>query len=254
MLLSQIECLKKNYADYYKPPKDLRPSVRNESSDDVIRGIPHWRFMSAQQNPSGPANNAFGLQGEQFFIDCILKPEISRKLIEHIVDLTILSIDYLSKVDGWPLMDVFLGKCVMSMVSPKMYMDIFYEQDLRVMEYAKSKGARFMLHQDSDVTPHLENYAKFEYMHFLDVGQDTDFDKVAELFGNVDVGCILFPHWLQFHSNDEIREEFMRLMSYRKRFRSMLFTLWEIDSQLGNGKIFDIYQIFKECAQAGSKD
>ena len=105
-----------------------------------------------------------------------------------------------------------------------------------------------MMHQDSNVNPHLENYAKFDYLHTLDIGQDTDFEKVAKLFPDVDVNCLLFPAWIQDHSIEDIREELMRLMQLGKSFGSFSFDLWDIDSALAEEKICQFYDVFRQCA------
>jgi hypothetical protein len=39
----------------------------------------------------------------------------------------------------------------------------------------------------------------------------------------------------------------MCLMQIGRSFRSFTFTLLEIDQELGDGKIFEFYEVFKTC-------
>ena len=117
------------------------------------------------------------------------------------------------------------------------------------MDFARSRGARFMLHQDSIVNPHLENYARFEYLQACDFGQDTDFEKLGQLRPDLEVNCILFPAWVQSHSLDEIRMELHRLMELGTRFRAFSFTLLEVDTQIGGDLLFAFCETFEQCAR-----
>jgi hypothetical protein len=246
VILSQIDYLKKHYEHYRVPQKNFSPISYKDNS--VPDGLPHYRQMSAHQNPGSVINTAFSIQGEQLYMDYFSAPDSVHKLYDNIANLTMISMDYFQQIDGWPLTDVFVGNCSVAMISPAHYAQFNYQYDRRLMEYARSIGARFMMHQDSDVNKHLENYTKFDYLHFIDFGQDTDFEKLAKLFPSANANCLLFPSWVQFHSIEEIREELLRLMTIGKAFRSFSFSLLEIDQELGKGKIFEFFEVFRECA------
>ena len=57
-----------------------------------------------------------------------------------------------------------------------------------------------MIHQDSGVSPHVENYASLPYVQAFDFGQDTDFETLGRLRPDAEVNCILFPSWIATHS------------------------------------------------------
>jgi hypothetical protein len=159
-----------------------------------------------------------------------------------------LCLDYFSKVDGWPLRDVFIGNCTVAMISPAQYAAFNLAEDQRLMEYARSIGARFMMHQDSAANPHLEQYAKLDYLHAFDLGQDTDFERLARLAPNVEVNCILFPSWIASHGMDEIAAELKRLMRVGKAFATFSFTCLEIDTQIGGDLLLQFHDTFRQCA------
>ncbi|MHB9076790.1 MAG: uroporphyrinogen decarboxylase family protein [Pirellulaceae bacterium] len=237
-VLDQVRQLKSCYGKYRVPDQQFNP---------------HCRTMSSLQNLGSVINTAFSLQGEQLLADYITRPDLVRKLYENITQLTLLCLDYFPQVDGWPLKDIFIGNCSVSMISPDHYAALNYPCDRRLMEYARSVGARFMMHQDSGATVHLQNYAQFDYLHALDVGQDTDFEELGRRFPQADVNCILFPSWIETKAMDDIRAELRRLMEVGRRFPSFSFTLLEIDTKLGDDLIFSFYETFRQCAMdAGS--
>jgi len=233
-VLSQIERLKECYELYRVPEKEFNP---------------HYRAMSSLQNLGSVINTAFSVQGEELFVHYITEPETVRTLFDNITQLMLLCFDYFPRVDGWPLENLFIGNCTVAMISPAQYAAFNEPCDRRLMDYARAIGARFMVHQDSNANPHLENYASLEYLHALDLGQDTDFEKLARLFPKAEVNCILFPSWIESHSMDEIRGELLRLMALGRRFPAFSFTLLEVDTQLGGDLLFEFHETFRQCAR-----
>ena len=232
-ILRQIAHVKSRYEAYRVPEAHFNP---------------HYRAMSSVQNLGSVINTAFSVQGEELFVHYVDHPECVRKLYANITQLMLLCLDYFARIDGRPLEDVFVGNCTVTMISPAHYAEFNEPEDRRLMEYARSVGARFLLHQDSGVNPHLANYARLDYVHALDVGQDTDFERLARLMPHASMNCILFPSWAESHSTDDWRTELSRLMQLGKRFPSFSFTLLEIDNQLGGDRIFEFHETFKECA------
>ena len=209
---------------------------------------PHYRLMSSLQNLGSAVNNGFSLQGEQILEDYALRPEVVTRLFENITQLMLLCLDYFPAIDRRPLGDVAVGNCTVAMISPASYRALNERFDRWLMDSARAKGARFLMHQDSHVTPHLENYARLEHLDAVDFGQDTDFEKAARLMPHVAANCILFPAWLESHTIDEIREELLRLMTLGRAFRNFSFTILEIDQKLASQRIFEFYDVFRQCA------
>lgn len=237
VVLSQIEQLKRRYEQYRVPEREFNP---------------HYRAMSSLQNLGSVINTAFSVQGQQLFVDYALVPELVHSLYANIAQLMLLCLDYFPRVDGWPLKDIFLGNCTVAMISPSQYATFNEPHDRCVMEYARSIGARFTMHQDSSVNPHLENYSRLEYVHALDVGQDTDFEKLHRRFPRAEVNCILFPSWIESHPMDDVRDELLRLMRLGKAFPAFSFTMLEIDTQLGGELLFEFHETFQQCAMENS--
>jgi hypothetical protein len=233
-VLSQYDQLKKHYAPFRVADKEFNP---------------HYRGMSSLQNLGSAINTAFSVQGDRLLLDYVDAPETVGKFYANITQLMLLCLERFPREDGWPLTDIFVGDCTVSMISPRQYAALNAPADRRLMDYARSIGARFMIHQDSDVNPHLENYAGLEYVQAFDFGQDTDFEKLGRLRPQAAVNCILFPAWIASHSPDDIRAELRRLMQIGKLFPSFTFTCLELDEKLDGDKIRAFFETFAQCAR-----
>ena len=98
---------------------------------------PHCRGMSSLQNLGSVINTAFSIQGQQLLLYYAVDPDAVR-LYGNITQLMLLCLDRFPKVDGWPLKDIFLGNCTVSMISPRQYAALNEGEDRRLMEYARS--------------------------------------------------------------------------------------------------------------------
>jgi hypothetical protein len=205
--------------------------------------------MSSLQNLGSTINTAFSVQGDRLLLDYVEAPEKVSRLYANIAQLMLLCLERFSRADGWPLTDIFVGNCTVSMISPRQYAMLNATHDRRLMEFARSIGARFMIHQDSAVNPHLENYAAMEYVQAFDFGQDTDFEKLSRLCPQTSVNCILFPSWIAAKQPEEIRGELERLMRIGKKFLKFTFSCLELDEKLDGERIFEFYEIFARSAQ-----
>jgi len=237
-VLSQVRQLRAHYGPYRVPDQEFNP---------------HYRGMSSLQNLGSVINTAFSIQGDELFTDCVDHPELVRKLYGNITQLMLLCLERFSEEDGWPLTDIFVGNCTVAMISPRQYAALNAPEDRRIMEYARSIGARFMMHQDSDVNPHLESYARMEYVQAFDFGQDTDFEKLGRLCPKAEVNCILFPSWIASRPMEDVRCELQRLMGIGKQFRRFSFTCLEMDEKLDGEVMAAFYETFRECAEEASK-
>lgn len=210
---------------------------------------PHYRPLSSLQNLGSVVNTAVSVFGEQVLCLYMDDPGLLKAFYRSVTDLMLLCLRAFPAADGRPLSNVFVGDCTVAMISPRQYADCNAAFDRELADFAGSIGARFLVHQDSDVSPHLENYRALGRVGGLDVGQDTDFEKAAELFPDASVNCILFPSWIAATPLEGIREELSRLMRAGLSFADFTFSIFEVDPALAQGRLFEFYDIFRECAQ-----
>jgi len=211
--------------------------------------LPHFRILSSVPNLGSVVNNGLSIIGHEFLMYYVTEPNLIKKLYANITQLMLLCLDYFPIIDEEPLKDVVIGNCSVSMLSPDHYRDCNFAYDLDLVNFAKKLGANLVLHQDSDVTAHLANYARLGYVQVVDFGQDTDWEKTARLFADTDATCILFPGWFQGHSMDDVKEELLRIMTIADSFKSFSFAIYDIDAFLGEQKIFEFYDVFRKCCE-----
>jgi len=211
---------------------------------------PHYQPLSCQQNLGSVINTAVSLFGQEALLFYIDDPRILRAFYRHITDLMLLCLNLFSREDGCSPAELFVGDCTVAMISPSQYEECNLACDRQLSEYARSIGARFLVHQDSGVTPHLENYARLGYVQDLDFGQDTDFERAAELFPGCCANCILFPSWIASTPVEAMREELLRVMKRAREFSRFSFSIFEIDPALAEGKIFEFYELFRQCCES----
>jgi uroporphyrinogen-III decarboxylase len=197
-----------------------------------------YGYFSSLPNLGSTINTAISLRSNQLFVDYIENPDLVRKLYRNITDLMIMTVEHFEKIDGRPESNLFLGNCTVAMISPNNYQNVNMEFDIDYINYAKKKGAIFCIHQDSNVTPHIKNYAKLPHVSILDIGMDTDFELLSEYFPNAEVNCIWFPQWIISHTSSEIEAEVERLMKIGTKFKNFSFTFCEIDELIAEEKIF----------------
>jgi hypothetical protein len=213
---------------------------------------PHYQPLSCQQNLGSVINTAVSVFGQEALLFYVDDPQLLKAFYRHITDLMLLCLGLFSEEEGRRPAELFVGNCTVAMISPQHYEECNLACDRKLSEYACSIGARFLVHQDSDVTPHLENYARLGYVQDLDFGQDTDFRKAAELFPGYRANCILFPSWIASTSAEAMREELLRIMKAARGFSRFSFSIFEVDPALAEGKIFEFYEIFRRCCQSST--
>jgi hypothetical protein len=215
---------------------------------------PHERPLSSLQNLGSVINTATSVYGQDALFLYTDDPDTLRALYRNVTDLMLLCLRTFPALDGEPLSTVFVGNCTVAMIGPAQYAACNAAFDRELAGFARGIGARFLVHQDSDVTPHLAGYAGLGPVHGLDVGQDTDFAVAARLFPGASVNCILFPSWIRSTPADAIREELSRLMRAGLAFPDFTFTILEIDPDLAARKIFELHEIFRACAGVVSRE
>jgi len=215
---------------------------------------PHYRPLSSLQNLGSVINTAVSTFGEDILLLYEDDPALLKAFYRNVTDLMLLCLDRFPRLDGRRLDHVFVGDCTVAMISPRQYEACNLSFDAELSRYASSIGARFLVHQDSGVTPHLSNYARLGAVHELDFGQDTDFSETARLFPGASANCILFPSWIAATPLEEIRSELRRLMRAGRAFTRLTFSIFEVDPALAAGRIHEFTEVFRQCAETASRE
>jgi hypothetical protein len=210
---------------------------------------PHAQPLTSLQNLGSVINTAVSVFGEDALLLGLDEPDLLRAFYRNVTDLMLLCLDRFPREDGRTLHTVFVGNCSVAMISPAQYLTANREHDLRLAEYARGIGARFLVHQDSGATPHLAGYRGLGKVDGIDFGQETDWEAAARAFPGAEANCILFPSWIRAHSREELREELRRLVRAGAAFPRFTFSLLELDAELAEGRIFELHEEMRRAAE-----
>jgi hypothetical protein len=213
---------------------------------------PHAQPLTSLQNLGSVINTAVSVFGEDALLLSMDEPALLRAFYANVTELMVLSLEVFPGVDGRRLSTIFVGNCSVAMISPGQYLACNRAFDAALLAYARRIGARFMVHQDSGATSHLEAYAGLGLVDAIDFGQDTDWEKAAQLFPRAQASCILFPAWLRSHSREELRDELSRLLRAGRAFPSFTFTLLELDVELAGDPLRILYEELERAAEAAA--
>jgi hypothetical protein len=164
-------------------PFDLEnnPVVQNLLSQmDVLRE--RYGIVHGYLNYQGVLNTAFKLRGSDIFIDMLDDPEMTKKFFSHIAKTTrdlALMVQKRQRESGFDVNLIGSSNCVMNMISPQMYEDMLFEYD----RFLSLPFERYAMHTCNwDITPYIGVLRKLSNIGYIDMGADSDYEKVREAF------------------------------------------------------------------------
>lgn len=189
------------------------PEVRNHP---VLRAI-----LDERSDPNVPTvgelgfegviNIAYQLRGQEMFVDLIQKPD----LIHHVFEVVFETIDNVAHtVRKWqdptgrrPSYFVTCD-CLVNMISGQMYRESLLEFDKRFHESFDIFGIHTC---NWTIDPYLDAIAEIGPLGYLDMGPDSDLERVHELFGDLTPSVFFHPEKLRNLSPAEIKKEITEL-------------------------------------------
>jgi hypothetical protein len=95
------------------------------------------RYGCATQNIdlASPANNAFLLRGNDFYLDLLADPSLALHYLEVISETMVMAYRFINSLFGL-LESVPLGNCNVTMMSPALYTEMLRPHDIRFVEQA----------------------------------------------------------------------------------------------------------------------
>jgi uroporphyrinogen-III decarboxylase len=218
---------------------------QDERVREVARQIHYSRkkygWCSAQQNLGSVMNTAIYLRGMELFSDFYERPETIHKLMNLITNRMILAYEYGKEMDG-KASDTGVGNCSVCMISPQTYDEFIYPYDHAMMELAQKNTVHFGVHHDSNATSYLESYRKFEHLHHLDIGFDTDIPMYREAFPLQNLNIYFYTNFIIEHTPQEIKETVSSLAASSGSSAATWFTCADIDARISDEKITALYE------------
>jgi len=198
-------------ADNLKPPDlDTNPAFQDlvrqldwiEQSEGQILGYVNWQ---------GILNNAQRLRGEKIFFDIMDSPERCRHMFDCIYSTMSEGIRYLhdrQKASGVNINFMTVSNCLVNMISPQQYHDLFLPYDLKFQE----EFGNIAIHNCAwNADPYIEDYSKVKNLGYIDMGLDSNMSRVRELIPNARRALMYKPTDLANKPWDEVSEDIERI-------------------------------------------
>jgi hypothetical protein len=169
-----------------------------------------WR-SAGELGFEGVINVAYKLRGQNLFLDMIDSPQRTH----HLYDVIWKTIDiFVRQVRTWqdpagvrPTYFVNCN-CLVNMISSRMYRQ-------QLLEFDKRFYADFDLYGihtcNYTIDPYLDSLAEMPDLAYLDMGSDTDLERVHHLFPNLCPSVFVHPQRLREASEQEITREITEL-------------------------------------------
>ncbi|MCK5343331.1 MAG: hypothetical protein KAR20_07995, partial [Candidatus Heimdallarchaeota archaeon] len=159
----------------------------------------------------GVVNIGYRLRGQQMYMDLFDKPE----LLEHVFRVVYETIDSTAHaITKWrdpqsSKPSYFVNcNCLVNMMSPQMYEKYFLKFD----RLFNQSFDYFGIHTCNwTVDPYLDMIAEVGKLEYLDMGTDSDLDKVHKLFPDLTPSVFFHPEKLRSLSLSQIESEITEL-------------------------------------------
>jgi hypothetical protein len=173
-----------------------------EESEGQIHGFLNWQ---------GILNNAQRLRGEKIFFDIMDSPERCRRLFECIYSTMGEAIKQLherQKNSGVEINFMTVSNCLVNMISPQQYRDLFLPYDQR---FEKDFGNIAIHNCAWNADPYIEDYSRIGNLGYVDMGMDSDLGRAREMIPDARRALMYTPMDLANKRWEEVREDIERI-------------------------------------------
>jgi len=154
----------------------------------------------------GVVNIAHKLRGQQMFMDFIEKPHVIRHILEVVcetIEKVVLHVRKWQDTEGSRPTYFVNCDCLINMISGNMYSEQLLEFDKRL----HTTFDLFGIHTCNwSIDPYLDALAEVGDLAYLDMGADSDIDRVHELFPGVEPSVFFHPETLRRMTESEIHK------------------------------------------------
>ena len=167
--------------------------------------------MVGEMGLEGVINIGYRLRGLQTYIDMIDKPDV----IDHVFDVVYETINaaahairkWQSQAHATPTYFVTCN-CLINMISPEMYRTRLLKFDQRFNDSFDIFGIHTC---NWTVDPYLDAISQIEGLGYLDMGPQSDLDRIHALFPDLTPSVFFHPEKLRALSTNEIEREISEL-------------------------------------------
>jgi len=207
----------------------------------------NWGLIDGYINFQGVLNNAFKIRGTDIFIDMLDDPGLAHYLFDHITDTMIRMIKMVQKRQrdsGFDSNHFCTSNCVVNMISADTYKEFILPQDIKLSRAFD----RFGVHNCNWVVdPYIVEYAKIPGLGYLDLGFDSDLERVGAIFKNTRLEVFYDPANLLNKTEYEIKTDIGAVL---RKIGPCDITLPDIDDFIPDEKINMFARIVSDIVDA----
>jgi len=199
--------------------------IRNLKVPDVRHAYPMFQIIEQANylkekygevkgsiNWEGVQNVAFGIRGNQLFMDYLEKPSIAQKVLQVSTQTIIQVVKCADNLFGKPNVYV-TSNCTVQMVSPQIYEEYLLTYDNILSHELTDPKHGFGIHYcGKNMEKILPSLKKIKNLKFLEVGWGSDVGKVRTVFPNVVISARISPVRLLRNSKREVEKDVRKLM------------------------------------------
>ena len=231
------ECLKLSdeQVERLEPPDVENHPVVSSFLDEKKGG-----FLRTSGEPGfeGVINIAYKLRGEEMFVDMLQKPALARHLFEVVFETirrTVLAVrTWQDPAHARPSYFVNCD-CLINMISGDMYRGYLIEYEKRFSECFELFGVHTC---NWKIDPYLDSLAGISGLAYVDMGAESDLEKVHRLFPSLRPAVFFHPERVRRLSPRDLRKEIGELA--RKIVKGYIL-LSDLEEGTSDGQIRAVY-------------
>ena len=186
------------------------PTIEGNPYVDELTRQARWftdRYGPVVLNPGidGILNCAVNVCGEQFLTWLIDEPDTAVHMLKLLRQTTVELHEHFRQMCGEPAA-MGLGNCTLCMISPNTYEELIKPLDMIWCRRAQSFDLPFGFHMDGKIDIYLEMISRFDYLHRVDMGSDSDIALARRHLPGRIIRVYLYPHMLQPMSLPQVKQ------------------------------------------------
>lgn len=205
-------------------------------NEGKVHGFMNWQ---------GILNNAQRLRGQDLFMDMLMNPEGTKRLMSAVCDTMIEAaklVQAKQKVSGVNYTFFTVSNCLVNMISPELYEEFILPFDQKISEAFETIG----IHNCAwNANPYLEAYAKVGKLAYIDMGIESDMEKARELYPATRRALMYTPMDLANKPLAEIRND---LESIANQYGPCDIVAADIEHGTPDEKVLDFIRVCEEIS------
>ncbi|MBM3855054.1 MAG: hypothetical protein FJ399_18180 [Verrucomicrobia bacterium] len=231
--------------DRLEPPDLDRNPHFTQLMEQVEWIAAHEGRVEGFVNWQGVLNNAYRLRGEDLFIDLLTEPARCRHLFTCVSDTMLAALGRLharQRASGVQLDFITVSNCLVNMVSPDTFRELFLPFDRKLAEACGCLGVH---HCAWNATPYLADNATLPGVGYIDMGLESDLVLAKSLFPAARRALMYTPMDVANKSLAEIESDFRRIAA---EYAPCDIVLADIEAGTADARVRDVIALCERLA------